>query len=177
MELYLVVIAGKLKLPYICFTFVDKKKDYHESLLFPDLSTISGSRLQEGLLQLLEVIGVVARYAVMENLYLQTPTLTVRQDYEDEMVDMCILILRYIEKSFTTVRKFAANENENTVSDRLDLSKLIVEMKRKDEMCQKFTVTIEEVDVGGSESGSGIEEFESSDEDNPKIGESIGAVV
>lgn len=107
----------------------------------------------------------------MENLYIQSPNMTVRQDYEDEMVAMCVIILRYFEKCFTSFQSLIANKNQDVMSDMTELTQLVGEMKRKDEVCQKFTVTIDEVDVGGSESESGVEEFDSSDEDDISVGE------
>jgi hypothetical protein len=37
---------------------------------------------------------MIARYAVMENLYYQTPTMTLRADYRAALLQLCCKILK-----------------------------------------------------------------------------------
>ncbi|EPE26176.1 hypothetical protein GLAREA_02088 [Glarea lozoyensis ATCC 20868] len=60
--------------------------------------------LEEALVQTTELTTLIARYAVMENLYLKSPDLSLRLDYRESLLDLCRLMLRYFTDLFEIYR-------------------------------------------------------------------------
>ncbi|CAG8960939.1 hypothetical protein HYFRA_00002477 [Hymenoscyphus fraxineus] len=128
--------------------------DYHK---LPPSSAALDLRFRQLFTHIQDIVGIVARYAVLENIYIQNPTLSILKEYEDKMVDMCVLILQYFEKGFVFVENLGMGQCGVD-----ELTELIEEIKKRDEVCRSFSVTIQELDIDDykSENGSRVEEIE-----------------
>jgi len=111
---------------------------------------------------LLDIVGLVARYAVMENLYQANGGMTLKDEYRAELIGLCMKILEF----FVGMERLITRLGDKEESEAMDnLKKMVANIKKSDEKCRGFKVTVEEVDdekhETHSESGSGssIEEL------------------
>lgn len=86
---------------------------------------------------LIEIVSIIARYAVMENLYLSAPGLTVRRDYEEVLTSMATLTLRHLMR--ISISKVALSEAER--------EKSMVYIREVEEECRAFAVVLETNEV------------------------------
>jgi hypothetical protein len=84
---------------------------------------------------------MVARYAVMENLYSQNPTMTLRADYKASLLALCCKILQWFVAAFKINIEGFPPQNELTNITPIDT--IWEEIKAMDQACQRFTITIE----------------------------------
>jgi len=73
----------------------------------------------------------------MENLYHDWPGMTLEKTYEDSLINLCIIVLQYLDKvQEHSLRPWSAGDEEN------DLTKYAAKIFDADAACRGFTVTI-----------------------------------
>ncbi|KAH7317581.1 hypothetical protein BKA65DRAFT_514755, partial [Rhexocercosporidium sp. MPI-PUGE-AT-0058] len=106
--------------------------------------------------QLSEIVSIIARYAIMENMYRQNPSMSLRSDYRTSLLDLCTLILRFFVITFESLLNHPTEK-----PDLEDCTKVAEEVKELDHACQKFMIVLE---IQDDEQEGDIEEF--SDEES-----------
>jgi hypothetical protein len=115
-------------------------KSFFESA--PSTPEMDLSSITRTFSQLSDIVSIIARYAVMENLYSQTPHMTLRSDYRAALIDLCVCILHWFSNAFMLVRP--PEDDPSDLSTRRALSEsLWDDIKQVDLACQKFTVVVE----------------------------------
>lgn len=124
-----------------------------------------------------EVVGIIARYAVMESLYSRTGgTLSLKDEYQQSLVSLCCAILEYFATVFRLGRLLTcANRNVATESDLFAKCDILVdEVQQMDKECKGFRVMVDTKEDSESESDDGVEDV--SDASWEEIGSSELAV-
>jgi hypothetical protein len=114
-----------------------------------------------------DIVAVIARYAVMENLYHQTGSalsLSLKPEYQSSLVDLCTTVLQFFATSFELGRKLSqinigGKHGEEELAKRCN--ELVNEIKKMDRECQGFRVLVDTVREESGDSGSedvGIED-------------------
>ncbi|RDL41867.1 uncharacterized protein BP5553_01846 [Venustampulla echinocandica] len=120
------------------------------------LSADSVSSLTTAFQQLQEIGGIVARYAVMENLYNQKgASLTLRPEYQASLLDLCVTILQYFSHAFVFAKVFGDTAGESQPLVQASVRRrdeLVEEIKEKDKACQGFRVLVEAGEYSDSDS-------------------------
>ena len=98
-----------------------------------------------------DIVGIIARYAVMENLYHQTGgalSLSLKPEYQTSLVALCTAVLQFFAVSFELGRKFS-QININGKHGEEELVKrcgdLVNDIKKMDRECQGFRVVVDAV--------------------------------
>ncbi|KAE9379983.1 hypothetical protein N431DRAFT_552244 [Stipitochalara longipes BDJ] len=145
---------------------------FYENIIATSSTTISIIFLETSLSHLQIIVAVIARYAVMENLYQQTNgALLLKPEYRSALISLCSTILEYFAVAF----KCAENElvglveetraREDTQNDaflmrsryqeELQECAFLVELvKQKDAACQTFRIVVEKKGESSSEDES-----------------------
>lgn len=95
--------------------------------------------------QLKDIISVIARYAVMENLYQQTPETSLQSDYKAAIIQLYCEVLKW----FHNVLCFRSVYHEKLQKS----AKLLETIKEMDRACQKFKTSVGANDESGVETG------------------------
>ena len=123
--------------------------------------------LKTSFTNLQDIVAIIARYAVMENLYHQTGSalsLSLKPEYQSSLVALCTTVLQFFATSFELGRKLSQiniggeNSEEELVKRCGELGN---EIKNMDRECQGFRVLVDTVREESSDSGSedvGIED-------------------
>lgn len=119
------------------------------------------STITNAFTQLQEIVAIVARYAVMENLYHQSGSaLSLKSQYRSSLLYLCSTILEYFSVSLTLGR--AIKDDDSTAKERQRLGdgceQLILSIREKDQACQRFQVIVEAREEAKSESDTEIED-------------------
>jgi hypothetical protein len=124
--------------------------------------------------QLQDVEAIIARYAVMENLYNQSGgSLSLRPDYQSSLLSLCITILQYFEIALVVARN-ATNPKESkngddavtgmersVLAEKIKMcEELVKSIKEKNQSCQGFRVVIETKEESEDESDVSDEDWE-----------------
>lgn len=80
----------------------------------------------------------------MENLYHQTPSLTVRPDYQAALIELCVSILEYFGLVAVKSISLGNEVQENSFKESDELFQVIKDRNAK---CQKFSVAVEPIDA------------------------------
>src|SRR5438045_3196503 len=98
--------------------------------------------------QLSDIVGIIARYAIMENLYSQTLDMTISPDYQSSLIELCSNILCWFSSAFELwevahLNEFVEHDTISTITwERI---------KEMDVTCRKFNVTVStEMNTGDS---------------------------
>jgi hypothetical protein len=102
--------------------------------------------------QLQDLVGLLARYAVMENLYHQNASLTLTPEYRNGLQDLCITILQYFGNALVVARGNGKEESTSVVECQKSCDALIDEIKEKDKACQGFCVMVDADEQSDTES-------------------------
>jgi hypothetical protein len=108
----------------------------------------------ESFTQLQDIAGIVARYAVMENLYQQSGiALSLKPEYESALLSLCSTVLEYFALSITLGRAISGNDHTMEQKQRLSdaCKKLMETIKDKDRSCLSFRVIVEAKEENESE--------------------------
>jgi hypothetical protein len=106
---------------------------------------------------------MIARYTVMENLYYQNPTMTLRADYKAALLALCGKILQWFVAAFKVdIERFLAQSELTSIDNSTNA--MWEEIKAMDQACQKFTVVVEATE-DDSESEDDVAETPESDAD------------
>ena len=127
--------------------------------LNPETSAAEIEEMRNSFHQLEDLVGLLARYSVMENLFYQSPNLTLTDEYRIGLVDLCVAILTYFAHAFMAARihvKDPKDEKEMAIESIRRRNDLINEVKDHDKACQGFRVIVE----AEEESYSDIEDVE-----------------
>lgn len=114
--------------------------------------------------QLQDIVGVIARYAVMENLYQKSGSaLSLKPAYESALLSLCSKILEYFAVSITLARETRENPKyEHTSEEKqrfVDVCEQLVRTIREmDGECQGFRVVVEAREESRSPSETEIED-------------------
>jgi hypothetical protein len=128
----------------------------------PEINAAEIEQMRNSFQQVDGLVGLLARYAVMENLFHQSPTLTLTDEYRNALLDLCVAILTYFAHAFTgaqTHLKDPKDEKVTVIESSKICEDLIDEIKVKDKACQGFRVVVEVEE----ESDSEIEDVEMED--------------
>lgn len=121
--------------------------------------------------QLQDIAAIIARYAVMENLYQRSSSaLSLKPEYQSALLSLCSTILEYFAVSFTLRRasmKFGKTDEEMAALIKSS-EQLMGTIKVKDKASQGFRVVVEA--KGESESESEAEFEDVSDDSWEEIG-------
>jgi hypothetical protein len=93
--------------------------------------------------QLGDIRGIVARYAVMEDLYLQTRGMSLQPDYQAAIVQLYYKILSWFNN---TLLLSPWLNTQITVT----CAELWTSIKESDKVCQNFQITLEAKDNGST---------------------------
>ena len=93
--------------------------------------------------QLQDLDGLLARYAVMENLYHQNASLALTLEYRNGLQDLCVTILQYFGNALVVARNAGKEESTSVVESRQSCNVLIDDIKEKDKACQRFRVVVD----------------------------------
>jgi hypothetical protein len=85
---------------------------------------------------------MIARYAVMENLYYQNPTMTLRADYRAALLQLCCKVLEWFASAFKLANAMR-DDTVNFLTQSQRAGAIWEEVKQMDQACQKFTVVVE----------------------------------
>lgn len=126
-------------------------------------------------------MAIIARYAVMENLYNQSSSLSLKPEYQSSLLTLCLTILRFFHASFSLAREIvklneeidpnipALEASPTTIQSRMSSTSTIAEdhfkhcediikdIKAIDQSCQKFRVLVETKEESEDESESSDE--------------------
>jgi len=97
-------------------------------------------------IQLQDVVAIIARYAVMENLYQQSGSaLSLKPEYQAALLSLCSTILEYFASSFKVqLRCFNGSVMPKLKEDRIEVCRQLMDVvKEKDKACQGFRVLVE----------------------------------
>ncbi len=121
--------------------------------------------------QLQDLVAIIARYSVMENLYQQSgSTLSLKDEYQSALVSLCSTTLEYFASSFKLGRAMAGSDSVTEEMQGLinACGQLIETVRDKDRACQSFRVVVEAKMESDSESEGEIEDV--SDDSWEEIG-------
>ncbi|KAE9381909.1 hypothetical protein N431DRAFT_393601 [Stipitochalara longipes BDJ] len=112
--------------------------------------------------QLQEVVAIIARYAVMENLYHRSGSaLSLTSEYRSSLLYLCSTILEYFSVSVTLGR--AIHGFDSTAGEQRRLitacEQLMITIREKDHACQRFQVVVEAREESKSESEADIDDL------------------
>lgn len=107
--------------------------------------------------QLQDVVAMIARYAVMEKLYIQTSdAVSVKPEYQKSLISLCTTMLQFFEAAFELARhitKLPDNKSVDLGSNIQELThqemmlqrceELLGSIKEQDRKCQAFKVVVE----------------------------------
>lgn len=136
-------------------------------------------------LQLHEITGIIARYAIMENLHIQSSiSLTLNPDYEASLLSLYVSILEWFSHAFIVSKGLgdvpralsiplvylSSVEHECENSENL-CDEMLVQIREKDKMCQAFRVLCVVGDEGdsGTEDENGHAEIEDVSDDSWEV--------
>jgi hypothetical protein len=120
----------------------------------------------ESLTQLTEITALIARYAVMENLYQKSPDLTLKPEYQESLLGMCKAMLSYFGNVFEVYRGIKTDTSEGGMNQAVFTQEMkdglleelrgrcrenLEEVRELDQKCRGFKV---EVDSGEGENWS-----------------------
>ena len=116
--------------------------------------------LKTSFTNLQDIVAIIARYAVMENLYHQTGSalsLSLKPEYQSSLVSLCTTVLQFFATSFELGRKLSqinidGKHGEEQLVKRCD--ELVNEIKKMDRQCQGFRVLANTVREESGDSGS-----------------------
>ena len=86
--------------------------------------------------QLAEITILVARYNVMESMYHQWLGMTLDNDYETSLINLCVEVLRYLDTVYTHKYDFSESFSADV------LQKIMQNINKADAACRGFSVTI-----------------------------------
>jgi len=111
--------------------------------------------------QLQDIVAIIARYAVMENLYQQSGSaLSLKPEYQSALLSLCSTIFEYFAVSFTLGRasmKFDKTDEEMAALIRSS-EQLMETIKGKDKASQGFRVIVEAKEESESDSEAEFED-------------------
>lgn len=112
------------------------------------------SAITQSLTELQEIVGIIARYAVMENLYQQSGgALSLKSEYKDELFSLCSTILEYFSAFFALNDKiYEDHEDLPTKSKRCE--ELAETIRAKDKACKGFRVVVDMKEESDNDSDS-----------------------
>jgi hypothetical protein len=114
-----------------------------DGLKKPDIGTTGSGRSQyhddvtEIYIQLEGIVGIIARYAIMETLYRQARAMSLEADYREALILLCCGILKWFVNAFTGDGPFAG-PGGFAVS-----GKHWTTIQEMDRACQKFRITVD----------------------------------
>lgn len=117
------------------FQIYDEK---FETSITADVESIS-----ESFQHFQELVGLLTRYAVMENLYNQNAALTLTPSYETDLQDLCATILRYNGHAIFIASGVGKWDSESAQGGREGGETLIGEIIEKDKVCRAVRVVLE----------------------------------
>lgn len=85
--------------------------------------------------QLEDITGIIARYAVMENLYRQTRGISLQTDYKAALIRLCCKILSWFDWAFLICEY---DHPRGMITCR----ELWISIKQSDQACQSFQITV-----------------------------------
>lgn len=89
--------------------------------------------------QLEDITGIIARYAVMENLYRQTRGISLQSDYKAALIRLCCKILSWFDWAFL-ICEYDHPRGITTCRE------LWISIKLSDQACQNFQITMKAKD-------------------------------
>ncbi|KAE8441461.1 hypothetical protein EG329_004954 [Mollisiaceae sp. DMI_Dod_QoI] len=124
---------------------------------------VPGNFLKTSYSHLEDIVAIIARYAVMENLYQQSGgALSLKPEYRSALISLCSTILEYFAAAFELAHTEGTRENGS--EEELQKCTFLVELiRQKDAACQGFKVVVDTKEESSDESESESEEVEVED--------------
>ncbi|RDW74872.1 hypothetical protein BP6252_06014 [Coleophoma cylindrospora] len=124
------------------------------------------SLVQIVLSHLADIVTLIARYNVMESMYQQWPNMSLEKNYEDSLVDLCVHVLRYLNRVITMATLDRAEDAEQKLSENMK------RIEEADDRCRGFKVTIIEASMqrGTKRSAQDVEDDDSDDSNDNENG-------
>lgn len=124
--------------------------------------------------QLQNVVAMMARYAVMEKLYIQTgDSISVKPEYQNSLLLLCTTMLHYFDAAFglaSHIVKLSHNKSSDLGSNIQELAhqetmlqrceELMVSIQEQDQKCQGFKVVVETEHISEKQSDTSDTEWE-----------------
>jgi hypothetical protein len=109
-----------------------------------ETSTVEIENISKSFHQLDDLVGLLARYAVMQNLYYNLPVVTLTAEYRRALLDICVAIVTYFAHAFTVARilRDPQGEQEKAAESRNRCDELIGIIKEKDQASRRFRVVV-----------------------------------
>jgi len=148
---------------------------FFESVQSIESKTLQAEHLNsvaETFSQLSHITSMIARYAVMENLYYRNPTMELRPDYKVALLELCGKILHWFANSFSLVKSMQYNSTDLSTLNMLSVS-LWEEIKKMDAACQRFAVIVEAKEGDSESEENGAETGESKAADIEDISDEL----
>jgi len=82
----------------------------------------------------LDVATLIARYAVMENMYQNWPGMSLEPKYEESLMSLCVRVLNLLEE--------ALYNGDNEDSEDWTVAEELTKIHEADDICRRFKVTI-----------------------------------
>ncbi|KAN0122065.1 hypothetical protein V8E51_000391 [Hyaloscypha variabilis] len=120
---------------------------------------------KNSLAHLLELVAIMARYAVMENLYHQSGSaFSLKPEYQSSLISLCSTILEYFSASILLGRIiYPFNWLCSTPAElqgRVEVCEVLMKtIREKDQACQRFQVVVEAKEESRAESETEIDAF------------------
>lgn len=110
-------------------------------------------------LKLATVASIIARYSVMENIFHGWTGMTLKPEFEAELVDLCVCVLQYLEAAHHIL------DHPSSIVSQYAVDWRYKEVEIADKKCRSFTVLIDTIESGEIGKGvQGAEEISSSDD-------------
>ncbi|KAH8676531.1 hypothetical protein BGZ60DRAFT_259462 [Tricladium varicosporioides] len=112
-----------------------------ECLAAHPASNAAISATEDSFLQLLDITGTIARYAVMENLYQQSRgALSLKEDYQTSLISLCESMIIFFSDTYNQGSCFILGNYSNREWKGREI---VAEIRRKDEACRTFKVVVD----------------------------------
>ena len=148
-----------------------RRLQIYDKLLAPPLPSNSAiiQILKTSYTYLLDITTIIARYAVMEDLYQQSHgTLSLTSEYQSSLISLCSTILTYFVRAFQIGRRPVKDGPDvNLLQDDTVgiVDSLVNEIKMKDRACQGSRVVVEAKEDSESENEEAeVEDWSESDD-------------
>ena len=102
---------------------------------------------------ILNLVGILARYVVMENIYVQSQLFGMQEEYQSSLMCFCKAYLQYLSAVMSQIRG-------TTIFSNTRMDDMYEQVLLTDKKCRDFTTSL--YDIGDDEdghSGDGLDSF------------------
>lgn len=119
------------------------------------------------LLQITNVVSVIARYTVMDNLYRRWDGMALKEDYENDLKNLSYSIFTYLARAICMLY-----QTDGVLMD--DVLKALAEnVEQADAACQNFSVVVDFVENAPGAEAWDINDLTEEEDDSGEVEEAI----